>query len=72
MVATWLQKIFDTVQGSAQEVMYDRKVFCWQLGYKLFPRKIALTLMVWYHNTPFLQFLAKYLKKASPGTKGLT
>jgi hypothetical protein len=71
MVPTWLlQKKFYTVQGSAHGVMYDRKVFCRQLGEKLFPRKIALILLVWYHNTPFIQFLAKYLKKASLGANG--
>jgi hypothetical protein len=51
--------------------MYDCKVFCRQLGEKLFPQKIALTLLVWYHTTPFFQFLAKYSKKASPGANGL-
>ena len=47
---------FDSMGGRAHAVMYDRKVFCRQLGEKLFIRKIVLTLLVWYHNTPFLQF----------------
>jgi hypothetical protein len=51
--------------------MYDGKVFCRQLGEKLFPQKIALAVLVMYRNTPVFQLLAKYSKKASPGANGL-
>ena len=57
----------DSKGGSAHAVMYDRKVFCRQLGEKLFLIKIALTLLVWYHNTPILKFSTKNSKKSTPG-----
>jgi hypothetical protein len=60
LVPTWsppgFKKFFDNKRGSAKAVMYDSKGFCQQLGKKWFPWKIALNLLVCYHNMPSSNF----------------